>query len=984
MAGAPPPPPPPPFIQGATAVAAAASVSGGGFPPPFPHLTPPVHHIPRPLPFPGLPSAESLLHYSFPSQADTLAYVDALKHSDLSDWRSLQEVAARAGGGSCSGAVTTSVLTALYLLGLFNLCSASPVSCCVLPASGRRRRRRTVDATLPPLLNNLQHNLSSLSLEQFRDLPHVATPDGGRIPLHISVVDQVRKLWDSNPHLLSSVPCSSPTESVRSSFITLSGVASGLILEYSVAQLTQCYPDDTPDPHIPPKIWFFPIPNTTPPPKYPVITLPSEIPVKGDDEEDDGCERNEVPLGYDKCAALLSADNCPYKHWVLLNKETGMGECVPRLCSENFVYVEADEMCHDINEPGICPGNRRLYLTASGNAVCDCPEGMFPGPQDTCYFLHEPAYCLKGSVLQFDKPTKSLVCRPDPCGHINNNLWPDDLPYAPHKDGFCYQFNEQGPCKKGQRFGFDSDKLEASCVSMLEAGLLRPRRSYMYQQMSYPATQDHQYPHYQVSYIIMNGSTWALEVKGIGRKRRDAHPSLTSPHYLQDGEMAVPFIDTRDIARDFHPFMKPRVPRWVINRRNRRGSNHSKGQKSESRSQSNRTSRAKGDKRTDKVTVAETPSSSGDETDSGPLLSSIFGTGRSATDGDKSVRSSSEQVSQKKKGAKNAKTPKVNRRGRKHDQKAESSSGGTEGSTLLEVIQSHLEEQITTSLGRGETSKGREVVKVEQPETSLPVVVQEVTQSPREERGRGKKKNRGSSKVRKKKKKKHRRNRGRNRGRGGRRGRNKPNKSKNGTKTDRDHKRKNPKLPHRVPTVQPPGDGNTTLVTASGTSSNITAVEETSGVTGVTMDSRKPVVKGSGDSSVGVRDRSTKSDSDGAVRTKPHRVSETDSDSGVYEDEEKENQTSSSETTLPKYLRHRGRRQLEGGGIIQAPLLSACKPGAKRDYNYKCRPKFIPQERDRHGGTNAGTLGNTAPRPPRISCPEGTRLDPRGKCQQVS
>lgn len=33
-----------------------------------------------------------LLHYSFPSEADTLAYVDALKHSDLSQWRSLEEV----------------------------------------------------------------------------------------------------------------------------------------------------------------------------------------------------------------------------------------------------------------------------------------------------------------------------------------------------------------------------------------------------------------------------------------------------------------------------------------------------------------------------------------------------------------------------------------------------------------------------------------------------------------------------------------------------------------------------------------------------------------------------------------------------------------------------------------------------------------------------------------------------------------------------
>ena len=76
--------------------------------------------------------------------------------------------------------------------------------------------------------------------------------------------------------------------------------------------------------------------------------------------------------------------------------------------------------------------------------------------------------------------------------------------------------------------------------------------------------------------------------------------------------------------------------------------------------------------------------------------------------------------------------------------------------------------------------------------------------------------------------------------------------------------------------------------------------------------------------------------------------------------------------SLPDYLRHRDRRQLTGGGgIIQAPLLSACKPGAKRDYNYKCRPKFIPQERSRRNSDNAEKTAS--PVPPRIKCPEVRR-----------
>nr|XP_045582251.1 uncharacterized protein LOC123745594 isoform X2 [Procambarus clarkii] len=905
-------PGPPPLIQAAL----AASVATGGGTLPF---TPPIHFVP-PAYFP--PAAhESVLHYTFPSEADTLAYVDALKHSDLSDWRSLQEVAARAGAGSCSGAVTTSVLTALYLLGLFNLCVASPASCCVPPAAGRRRRRRTVDPTLPPLLNNLQYNLSSLSLEQFRALPHVTTPDGGRVPLHISVVEQVRKLWDSNPRLLSSVSCSSATESVRSSFISLSGVASGIILAYSVAQLSQCYPDHTPDPSIPPKIWFFPIPRTAS--HNPVPMLPRQIPVPGEDEVDDGCDRDEVPLGLDRCALLLSSEPCPYKHWVLLNKDTRKGECVPRLCADNFVYTEADQMCHDVNEPGMCPGNRRLYLTASGKAVCDCPEGMFPGPQDTCYFLYEPAYCQQGSVLQFDKTTKTLTCKADPCGNINMHLWPDDLPYAPRKDGFCYQFNEQGPCKRGQRFGYDTDQLEATCVSLQEAGLTRPRRSFMFHQMSFPAAQDQRYDHYQVSYIIMNGTTWDLEVKGIKRKRRDiSRASVGGPHFLHSGHMVVPFLDTRDIPRDLYPIKKLRHPRWVARRRTRRGKNHSR------RHLKIRNQRSHGN-----------GSHSTIITDGALNLSLGLGGGGAQ---ENSRRRSTAQHRARSRSRKN--------RGQ----------GTTKGQT--HTIREHSVPWPSGNTTKHENFDHSGIVKVNQTALAAPVVVQQTIPSKtrngqsalhsehrqntsssghKGKKGRGRrKKGHGAND---KKKKDHRRG-----SRRGRKRKKRPNVSKNSTQTKR--KRKNPKLPFRVPTLSPPTEGNASTTTVENTARVITNVS--SGNTGISKGAKAP--KG--------------------------EFSEDELDA-----EEESQQSSSSEISLPKYLRHRGRRQLgEGGGIIQAPLLSACKPGAKRDYNYKCRPKFIPQERDRRGTGSVGSRSKLTPRPPRISCPEGTRLDPRGKCQQVS
>ncbi|KAK8736282.1 hypothetical protein OTU49_004912 [Cherax quadricarinatus] len=894
-------PGPPPIIQAAL----AASVGVGGVTPPF---TIPAHFPP----YAYLPPAahESLLHPNFPSEADTLAYVDALKHSDLSDWRSLQEVAARAGAGSCSGAVTTSVLTALYLLGLFNLCVASPASCCVPPAAGRRRRR-TVDPTLPPLLNNLPYNLSSLSLEQFRSLPHVTTPDGGRVPLHISVVEQVRKLWDSNPRLLSSRSCSSAMESVRSSFISLSGVASGIILAYSVAQLAQCYPDHTLDPSTPPKIWLFPIPRTVSPQPYsPIPMLPGQIPVLGKDEDDDGCDRDEVPLGYDSCAQLLSAEPCPYKHWVLLNKDTRMGECVPRLCADNFVYIEADQMCHDINEADICPGNRRLYLTASGKAVCDCPEGMFPGPHDTCYFLYEPAYCQQGSVLQFDKTTKTLTCKADPCGHVNSDLWPDLLPYAPRKDGSCYRFNEQGPCKRGQRFGYDTEQLEATCVSLQEAGLVRPRRSFMFHQMSFPAAQDNRYLQYQVSYIIKNLTDWELEVKGIKRTRRDVSGTPEGGSRLHPSHKVVPFLDTRDIPRSFYTLKRPRRSRWGTPKP-RRGNHRTRHH----RHIRNRRNHSDGSDATG-VTLGALALSPGPADVGGPH--------------------------------KNTRTRGTTRhRARSRNQKSRSHSA-TKSRTEVGIVSGSTMHSIhSTQRGNLDHSS---IVRVNQTALAAPVVVQQTLSSRntsahlssrgehRQNRGsrgrKGKKKGHGRRKkghgVRGKTKHENRQERGQRRGR---RRKKKPSMS-NATQT----KRKKPKVSlFHGPAMLLPTDGNTT---ANGSHSSI------------------------GNSN---GDQNSHSDISGER----------------LDADEESQQSSSSEMSLPKYLRNRGRRQLgEGGGIIQAPLLSACKPGAKRDYNYKCRPKFIPQERDRR---RAGAGSNSiAPRPPTITCPQGTRLDPRGKCQQVS
>lgn len=1052
------------------------SVSTGGVvvPSPFMQPPPPYNSFMQPSFGPSHAAEEALLHYGFPSEADTLAYVDALKHSDLSDWRSLEEVARRAGAGSCSGAVTTSVLTALYLLGLFNLCAASPASCCVPPNSGRRRRRRNVDPTLPPLLNNLQHNLSSLSLEQFRALPHVTTPDGGRVPLHISVVEKVRQLWDSNPRLLSSVSCASATHSVRSSFISLSGVAAGIILAYSVTQLNQCYPDHSTSIQSPPKVWFFPVPTQYH--RNSIRVIPPEIPVKGDDDPSDNCKRTEVLLDYN-CVPLLSMTFCTERHWVLFNEQKNMGECVPRLCPKNYVYVQKDQLCHDVNEPNLCPGNRRLYLTASGMAVCDCPEGMFPGPDDQCYYLYEQAFCSEGNVLQFDNETKALTCLPDPCRVANANLWTDDLPFAPYQGTFCYQFNTQGPCGNGERFGFDTDKLEATCVSLEEAGLEQAAKTYVFQYMSFPATESNKYQHYELSYVIFNSSkveNWNLQVKGIPRDKRDV---AQGPREVGDSELIVPFLDTREIPNSFEPLGKARPPTWITRRQRRRRAGRVRRYRSSNATGSyfidaspRHSSSVPGGRGGSPLTAhgGTSPAASSNVTvfhirhshsspisianvtiitnsNSFPNASSSgagshrrrYGSGTAGSSNadlrntkiatgakairrghasvpggrhgsrrpgasrrsPSSIRSSTnrnqghqrnrnllarlradpgqqsgqtdaqqnatiETLLQEKpspsgttqvEGVRGGKRRRARgKTGQKHKRKKGEEEGETEDADAGEKIERVKQRRSDRDSARRRNQDDQDIVKVDQTGGSAPIPVPQegLNGTAKEPRGRGKKFRRRNRKHRGKK-----RRRGRGQGRKGRR--KKVDAPKNSTRTEKKKKkRKNPNLPHRVPVSPPP--------TAPETPTNVSLGGDDAPKNRTRLDLRPSladdVEDGDGDSNVEVTDETSSSSGD------PEKGAEEEGE----EEEEEGQQSSSSEKSLPKYMPHRGRRQ-SAGGIINAPELIQCKPGAEKDYNRKCRPRFIPQEK------SPRSLPNSTE--PTIKCPKNTSLNPLGQCQ---
>ena len=73
------------------------------------------------------------------------------------------------------------------------------------------------------------------------------------------------------------------------------------------------------------------------------------------------------------------------------------------------MFVGRDGLCHDVDDPLECRGGRRLYYTAYGDPICDCPIGQFPfpRPQDDCVALFTQG--KRNKVLRKEKPIISIL-----------------------------------------------------------------------------------------------------------------------------------------------------------------------------------------------------------------------------------------------------------------------------------------------------------------------------------------------------------------------------------------------------------------------------------------------------------------------------------------------------------------------------------------------------------------------------------------------
>ena len=174
------------------------------------------------------------------------------------------------------------------------------------------------------------------------------------------------------------------------------------------------------------------------------------------------------------------------------------------------MFVGRDGLCHDASDPaGECGGKgRRLFYTAFGDPICDCPLGQFPfpGPYDPCYKLFTRGIihlsvnsqssinlnlnfstsltgpCPPGHVLLFNRKTGALECSlpsPGSCHHKqSNDGQQQQIPIVTLDDGSCHIFSSsltnRGPCDdtkdhlipfKSNRRRLDEENLIASSPS---------------------------------------------------------------------------------------------------------------------------------------------------------------------------------------------------------------------------------------------------------------------------------------------------------------------------------------------------------------------------------------------------------------------------------------------------------------------------------------------------------------------------------------
>ena len=208
------------------------------------------------------------------------------------------------------------------------------------------------------------------------------------------------------------------------------------------------------------------------------------IPVPGHSfRNDGGCSDDSILYPVDgRCYPVLKRGPCLGRHqWLTVDPLTLKGRCSPRLCGKGRVFVGRDGLCHDADDPFECGrGGRKLFYTAYGDPICDCPTGHFPfpGPHDDCVALFTRGPCPLGEIVTINNVTGALVCSHDICSSKNSiinrrqqhqSIIDGQLQLIPADDGLCYPLGSSGPCPIASIFHYDIFKLKSVCVNVLSS-----------------------------------------------------------------------------------------------------------------------------------------------------------------------------------------------------------------------------------------------------------------------------------------------------------------------------------------------------------------------------------------------------------------------------------------------------------------------------------------------------------------------------------
>ncbi|XP_046447337.1 uncharacterized protein LOC124196362 [Daphnia pulex] len=197
---------------------------------------------------------------------------------------------------------------------------------------------------------------------------------------------------------------------------------------------------------------------------------------------DDGCGDSSVRFkGDGYCYPLLKKGPCySVLLWITVDPYTYEGICTPRLCGREKVFVGRDGLCHDIYDTKECRGGRRLYYSAYGDPICDCPVGQYPFPSedDDCVPLFTQGPCPTNQVVSVSASGK-LECAPNTCQLVDRyqdfllQLVPvKQSIISNHKYGngngqeLCHALGSCGPCSPSELFGYNVFRPLGECVDM--------------------------------------------------------------------------------------------------------------------------------------------------------------------------------------------------------------------------------------------------------------------------------------------------------------------------------------------------------------------------------------------------------------------------------------------------------------------------------------------------------------------------------------